>query len=196
MADADHQQLPRIPLETERLLLRDFALDDWPAVHEYARRLEVARFMTWGPNTVADTQAFVRRATVSRDEDPRRDHELAVVEKSTGRLVGGCGITIDAGPHRNAFLGYCLHPDVWGRGYATEASRALLRFGFLTLGAHRVWTTCDPENHASARVLQKIGMRQEGHLREDVWVRGQWRDELILAVLDPEWQALTRSGEL
>jgi len=71
----------------------------------------------------------------------------------------------------------------WGLGYATEAAAALLRYGFDQLGLHKISASCDPENIGSVRVLTKIGMRQEGHLRDQHRVRGQWRDRLLFAAL-------------
>jgi ribosomal-protein-alanine N-acetyltransferase len=76
----------------------------------------------------------------------------------------------------------------WGHGYAPEAARALLDFGFAALGVHRVWADCDPANAAPIRVLEKLGMRREGHLVENAWIKGAWADSLLYAILDHEWR--------
>ena len=89
--------------------------------------------------------------------------------------------------NRAGFLGYCLHSDVWGRGYATEASLTLLRLGFGQLDLHRIATTCDVDNGASARVLEKIGMQREGRLRHSTLLRGEWRDHYVYGILRDEW---------
>jgi RimJ/RimL family protein N-acetyltransferase len=89
--------------------------------------------------------------------------------------------------HHEAELAYALHHQEWGQGYASEATCALLAFGFTTLGLHRVFATCDPDNRASVRVLQKLRMQQEGHLRENTWMRGTWRDSLLYALLAQEF---------
>lgn len=181
---------PQLPRATARLLLRDFVEADWRAVHDYARRPEVARYMPWGPNSEDDTRAFVGRALAAAAPDgPRLDFELAVVECEGGRLVGGCGLSLQAPAHRRGFVGYCLHPEVWGRGYATEATAALLAMAFADLGLHRVVATCDAGNAASARVLEKSGFRREGCLRHDAWRRGQWRDTLLFGLLEDQWRA-------
>ena len=174
---------------TERLLLRDFVEGDWRAVHEYGSDPEVVRFMPWGPNTEDETRAFVARALAGQNEDPRTKHELAIVLRQKGRLIGGCGIRVSAPSDRGADMGYCLHREFWGAGYATEAAEALLAFGFDKLDLHRVMATCDVGNAASARVLEKIGMRREAHFREDSWVRGAWRDSYLYAILEEEWRA-------
>ncbi len=175
-------------LRTERLLLRDFVEADWPAVHEYARDLLVVRFMPWGPNEEEDTRAFVARAVASACEEPRRAYELAVTLLDGGRLIGACGLHHSNPAGRSGWIGYCYARAFWGHGYATEAARAVVGFGFRELSLHRVWATCDPDNRASARVLEKVGMQREGRLREDTNIRGRWRDSLVYGVLEGEWQ--------
>lgn len=128
------------PIETQRQLLRGFEEPDWEAVQQYACRSEVVRFMPWGPNTEQDTKDFVARAIESSKEKSRLEFELAVIDKAAPRLIGGAGLTVTSRPHRQGFLGYCLHSDVWGRGYATEAAGALLDLGFREL---RIGTIMD-----------------------------------------------------
>ena len=83
-----------------------------------------------------------------------------------------------------------LNRDYLGNGYATEASKVLLEFGFAQTDLHRIIGTCQPQNERSRRVLEKLGMRQEGFLREHKWGKGKWHDTLLLAILDHEWHAL------
>ena len=175
-----------LPLHTERLTLRDFAADDWFAVHSYAADPEVARYMDWGPNSDAETRAFIERVLVIRQAAPRRDFELAITLRADGRLIGGCGIHISNPRNREGWIGYILRRDCWGQGYASEAARALLGFGFGALDLHRIFATCDLRNLASARVLEKIGMRHEGHMREHRWQKTEWRDSLLYAILEQE----------
>jgi len=175
-----------IPLRTERLILREFEDGDFAAVHDYARRPDVVRFMPWGPNLEADTRAFLQRTREARGQEPRKDYELAVALAEGGRLIGGAGLHVCR--EGTGCLGYCYHPDYWGRGLATEAAGALLRLGFETLGLHRIFATCDVENAASVRVMVKNGMRREAHFREDARLHGRWRDSYLYAILDREWR--------
>ncbi len=179
--------MKRLWLTTDRLLLRDFDELDWQALHEYACDPEVVRHMEWGPNTEEESRDFIRWAIAYQKEQRRRNYELAVVLKTEDRLIGGCGIHVSEPDSREGFIGYCFNRLFWGQGYATEAARALLEFGFNQLGLHRIFATCDPENIASAHVLEKIGMQREGHLREHKWAKGKWRDSLLYAVLEQEW---------
>ena len=176
-------------IKTPRLVLRDFRENDWSAVHEYAADLDVVRYMPWGPNTAEQTTAFIERAIAASAADPRTSFEFAITLADTGRLIGGCGIRVASRPHRSADMGYCLRKDAWGLGYATEAAAAILGFGFDVLNSHRVFATCDTENHGSARVLEKLGMRREAHFREDTRIHGRWRDSYLYAVLEQEWRA-------
>ncbi|MDP2662526.1 MAG: GNAT family N-acetyltransferase [Dehalococcoidia bacterium] len=173
-------------LKTEYLFLRDFLDTDWTMVHEYASDVEVVRYQEWGPNTEAETKDFVRRAIASGRESPRRNHELAIVLSQTGLPVGGCGIYVSNPSNREGYIGYCINRTYWGQGYATEAARALLEFGFVHLGLHRIFATCDPANTASARVLEKAGMLREGHLREHKWAKGRWRDSFLYGILETD----------
>lgn len=165
-------------------MLREVREEDWEAFHRYASDPEVCRFMAWGPNTEEETRAHVRRCIEARKAQPRRGFSLAVTLKDTDEVVGGCRLTVSDPEHREGWLGYCFNREHWGKGCATEAAGLLVAFGFGTLGLHRIFATCDPENGASARVLEKTGMRFEGRLRGHRWVKGRWRDSLLYAVLE------------
>ena len=151
-------------LRSQRLLLRDFRDDDFKAVHAYATDLDVVRYMTWGPNSEAETREFLERAQSHIENEPRVGFELAVIRGEPEELIGGIGLHVDGS---KAMLGYCFARSAWGQGFATEAARVLVDFGFRSQGLHRIWACCDPENAGSIRVLQKLGMRQEGHLKHD-----------------------------
>ena len=133
-------------------------------------------------------QGHFLRALAAQAEAPRTKFEFAVTLAESGRLIGGCGIRAASRGNRSADMGYCLRKDAWGRGYATEAAEAVLAFGFDVLNNHRIVATCDTENLASARVLEKLGMRREAHFREDARLRGRWRDSYLYAVLEQEWR--------
>jgi ribosomal-protein-alanine N-acetyltransferase len=178
-----------LPLQTERLTLRDFKEDDWIEVQRYAADPEVVRYMEWGPNSEAQTREFIERIRAQQQDEPRHDFELAVTLRADGRLIGGCGFHVSNPHDREGWIGYVFSRDNWGQGYATEAARALLAVGFGQCDLHRIFATCDPRNIASARVLEKIGMRHEGHLREHTWQKGSWRDSLLYAILEEEFRS-------
>jgi [ribosomal protein S5]-alanine N-acetyltransferase len=178
-------------VEGERLFLREYRDDDFEAVHAFGSDPEVVEYLPWGPNTESDTRKFLARAHCYRASDPRWIFELAVVRRDEGEggggeLIGGIGLHKDGS---NAVMAYSGSRSAWGQGYATEAAGLMLDLGFRELDLHRIWAVCDPENTPSASVLRRLGMRQEGHLREAVLIRGEWRDSLIFAILESEWRA-------
>ncbi len=175
-----------LPIATERLVLRDFTMEDTPAVHRYGSDPDVVRYMPWGPNTWKDTEEFLQRKLDDQRADPRGYFDLAVTLASSGELIGACGLTIISTQRLQAAIGYAYRRDVWGNGYATEAAKALVAFGFDELGMHRIFTYCDVDNIASARVLEKTGMQREGRVRHDAFMHGQWRDSYLYAILEDD----------
>jgi ribosomal-protein-alanine N-acetyltransferase len=179
--------VPDVRLETERLILREIEEDDWVAMNRYERIPAVSRFLIWEPNTEQQTKDHVSYLLALRTEEPRNRVVLGIVSKDSDEVVGTVGIMRGSADAHEAEVYCSLHPDHWGKGYATEATRAMIGFGFRGWRLHRVHACCDPENLGSARVLEKCGMRLEGHFRKLVCVKGEWRDRLMYAILEEEW---------
>lgn len=175
-------------LETERLILRDFVAEDWQAVLTYQSNPHYLRYYAWATRTPNDVQEFVAMFLKQQTQSPRIKYQLAATLKSSGELIGNCGIRMNSPNAVEADIGYEIDPAHWGRGYATEAASAMIHYGFTELKVHRIWASCIAENVGSARVLEKLGMRQEGHLRENEFFKGHWWDTLIFGILADEWQ--------
>ncbi|MGN7763483.1 GNAT family N-acetyltransferase [Paenibacillus sp. 22594] len=173
-------------LETERLIIREFVLEDMEEVHAYASDPLVAKYMIWGPNSEEETRSYINLTMEMQRHSPRRDFEFGVVLKQTRQLIGGCGIHVSE--PRQGEIGYCFNPLFWRQGYTSEAAAAVLDFGFRELDLHRVYATCRPENMGSAKVMQKLGMAYEGHLREHLWHKGKWHDSYLYSILKPEYE--------
>jgi RimJ/RimL family protein N-acetyltransferase len=150
-------------LETERLLIREYVAEDWLAAHAYRGDLEVARYMAPRvAENLEQTRAWLEETRRRSAQPSRRLYDLAVTLRSDGRLIGQIWIeplAADSPAADEMSVGYMLHRDHWGRGYATEAVRAIVRFGFEALGARQVSARCFEANRASARVLEKAGLR-------------------------------------
>ena len=174
-------------LESERLFLREFRLSDWPAVHAYTSDPDVVKYMPFGPTTEAQTREHLSQCLTSAAEQPRRIYEMAVILRAENHLMGTVTLALHPYERRVSSFSFLLHPQYWGHGYATEAMRTLISFGFRELQLHRLEDTCDTRNLASARVMEKLGMRREGHLRETIWKDEQWYDEYIYAILARDW---------
>jgi len=179
-------------LTTERLLLREFIEDDWPAVLAYQSDQRYLRFYQWTLRTEEDVRAFIQTFIDQHQEQPRTKFQLAICLPHDGLLIGNCGIRMQRADATEAETGYELAPEHWGQGYATEAARAIVEFGFKELNLHRIWAHCVAENIASAHVLEKLGMQLEGRLRENEWLKGRWSDRLLFGILAREWNARER----
>lgn len=161
-------------LRTARLALREYATNDFDAVHAFSSDVRIAEFVDWGPNTAADTRSFLETCLAAQRKQVRTNFTLAVVVPG-GVPLGSVGLTVAGSVGQ---LGYVIAPSHWGRGYATEAASALLAFGMDELKLQRINATCRPENKASARVLEKIGMARAGLRKADRLIRGEWCDSL------------------
>jgi RimJ/RimL family protein N-acetyltransferase len=137
--------------------------------------------------------ALFRRLRMPRLESEGDVLELAAVLRSTGQMVGAMTFFHRSTVHARGEIGYTIAPRFAGLGLAQEGATALLRLGF-SLGLHRIEAQCDARNLASARVMQRIGMRQDAHMRENEFVKGEWTDALVFAMLADEWAERGESG--
>ncbi|MCE7009684.1 GNAT family N-acetyltransferase [Kibdelosporangium philippinense] len=182
---------PSDKIETDRLWLRVSNPADLDELYDIRSRPEVTRYLYTGVLGREEVQAMLdeRIAKKSQLPAPGESLILAIVRKDTGAMIGDVVLNSLPGEHKQAEIGYVLHPDHYGHGFATEASRPLLRIAFEDLKAHRVIGRLDGRNTASARVLAKLGMRQEAHFRENEFIKGEWSDEVVYAMLASEWSA-------
>jgi RimJ/RimL family protein N-acetyltransferase len=180
---------PQYPIMTPRLMLRPYTSDDLDALHDMQSRPEVTRYLYFGTRDhgqVRDVLQVKIQGTALRVQG---DTLLpAVVLRETGALIGDLMLRWTSGEHRQGEIGYILHPDHQGMGYATEAAEAMLRLGF-EFGLHRICGRLDGRNTASARVLERLGMRREGYFVQNEFVKGEWTDELVYGMLADEWRS-------
>jgi RimJ/RimL family protein N-acetyltransferase len=173
--------VPFTPIETDRLRLRAFVPDDWPAVHAYAADPATMTYIPEGPMSEEQAKAFV--AEHAGDEARAIALTLRADDRPIGHLVWHPWFA-----HRTNEIGWVLNERYRGQGYATEGATALLRHGFETLGLHRIIATCQPENVPSWRVMEKLGMRREAHFRQCIYRDDStWWDEYFYAILAEEW---------
>ena len=179
-----------LPIETERLHLREFVKTDWQAMLK-ASNAKAMKFFDTAPFTEDDARAWVRDVIGNQSQDPRMRYAFAIELRENGQVIGYCDLVI-RGPIecRMAYSGFRYVQKCWGKGYGTEAEKAILAFGFETLGLHRVSSICEPENIASRCIMEKCGMRREGHGILDHWnpKRKKWGDTYYYAILKDEWE--------
>ena len=169
-------------LETERLVLRKMKPEDAGGVFAYASDPEVARYMVWDVHrSKGDTEALLD-LTMSRYASGSAP-DWGLVYKSDGRLVGSAGFVAWEREHARAEAGYVLHRGYWGRGLVAEALGAMISFGFKQMGLNRIEARCIAENTSSARVMEKAGMAYEGTMRQREFLKGEYRDMMLYAIL-------------
>jgi ribosomal-protein-alanine N-acetyltransferase len=145
----------------------------------------VTRTLSFDTRTRREQAARLAEDVTRARTSPRSDYYLAITVGEDEHLIGVARLGL--GSHRSAELGYALRADSWHRGYATEAARLLLDFGFAALGLHRVHAYCGPGNSASQAVLDRLGFTYEGRIRDHVLTSGAWRDSLLYGLLEQEW---------
>ncbi|HEU4529313.1 MAG TPA: GNAT family protein [Actinomycetota bacterium] len=179
------------PIGTERLVLRAFEPGDFDTVYAMRSNPEIVRYLYWDVHTRDQARRAledrIRFRSIRREGDVLA---LAAVRHGTDDMVVDVILRFVSEAHSLAEIGYIVHPDHQGNGYATEAARAVLAIAFDDVGFHRVVGSLEARNAASARVLDKLGMRREAHLVENEWVKGEWQSEVVYAMLDREWRAL------
>jgi RimJ/RimL family protein N-acetyltransferase len=178
--------LPSPTLRSDRLLLRPFSDADADALVAIHSNAHVMRYWDSPPWTgPGRAERFIANSRQMADEGTGA--RLAIDRLSDGAFVGWCGLHRWNPDYRSAALGYCLGEEAWGRGYATEGARALLRWAYDTLDLNRVQAEVDTRNPASARVLEKLGFVREGKLREDCVVNGEVSDSWVYGLLRRDW---------
>ena len=169
-------------LLTARLLLRPLAPGDWHDVLAYASDPDITRYLPEGVMSAEQVQAFIA-------EHQPTSGALAAILAAEDRFIGHLTFHPWYASHIYE-IGWVFHPEHHGQGYATEAATALFAYGFETLGLHRIIATCQPENIASWRVMEKLGMLREAHFRKVFAVdEATWLDEYLYAMLEEEWFA-------
>ncbi|MBS4198548.1 GNAT family N-acetyltransferase [Bacillus sp. FJAT-49732] len=176
-------------LKGTRIKLREIVNEDWQDIHAYASNPSVCRFQPWGPNTEEDTKIFLNQILMDAQENPRTRYYFAIIEKESDSLIGSCELNLRDNTNRTGEISYIIHPEYWGKGYATEAAKLLITLGFTEFNLHRIFATCDTRNIGSAKVLEKTGMMLEGRMREDLLIKDGWRDSYLYSILEYEWKA-------
>jgi RimJ/RimL family protein N-acetyltransferase len=176
-----------VRIETERLVIRELRDDDWPALHAVESLPEINRYQAYDAHTEQASRDLIARALREAACEPRALYELAVTRRGDARLLGRGGFRRSGHELRTGELWCVLAPAEHGRGLVTEAARAVIELAFGQLGMHRLFGDCDPRNAASARLMERLGMRREAHHVQNLWAKGEWCDSWIYALLASEW---------
>lgn len=178
------ESLPQ--LITDRLVMRRITMDDAWSVFDYVSDPEVVRFSIGEPHqSLEDSERYI--ASICDAYDQNTAGLWAITRKDNACFMGTCGYELWYQDYHRAEIGYSLSRDNWGKGYATEALRAMVYFGLQVMGLNRIEALTHPDNIPSARVLQKAGFFREGLLRENIYSRGQYFDTEIYSILQRDF---------
>lgn len=175
-----------LKLETERLLLRTVELSDAAAIYAYRSRPDVGKYQS-RHKSPADTRRLIRAVRKAALGTPGTWHQLVIIEKRSGALIGDLGVHFTGKENRQAELGFTLAPKWQGKGYATEALRCLMGHLFRRLRKHRLYATADPRNTRSVSLMERLGMRLEAYYKKSFWTGREWADDVLYALLREEW---------
>jgi RimJ/RimL family protein N-acetyltransferase len=180
------------PIHTERLTLRLMTAGDIDDIFAYQSREDVCRYLLFEPRTRAEVaakiEAFAHATTLATDHDYLQlALELPAIGDSPSRVIGDSYFTLANLENSRGEIGWTMHPDFVGRGYASEAARTVLGIAFETIGLRRVVAELDPRNDASIALCLRLGMREEAHFVQDLWYKGEWADTGMYAILRDEW---------
>ena len=161
-------------LRAKRITLRPMHSIDAEDMYDYAKREEVTKYLLWSPHpSVSYTRDYLRY--IEGRYALGDFYDWAIIDLESSRMIGTCGFTKIHTDHDAGEIGYVLHPDFWGKGYAVEAARCVMDFGFETLGLHRIEARFMKGNAASLRVMEKLGMTFEGYHVDEIYVKGEYK---------------------
>jgi aminoglycoside 6'-N-acetyltransferase len=183
------------PTQTERLLLRLMVDDDLDDVHDWMSDESVTRYQLYEVRSREQVQEHIDKVKVARRLEKDDDFvEFAIVLPATDadrdRVIGCLYFQLKSAENETAEIGWALTAKYHGKGYASEAARAMLGTAFEVMGLHRVTAELDPRNAASVALCLRLGMRHEAHHIEDLRFKGEWADTGVYAILAREWRAL------
>jgi [ribosomal protein S5]-alanine N-acetyltransferase len=168
----------------EDVFLRELTMSDVTDLHRVYGSPRATEHLSFEPRTPEQTTTLLKNVVTKAQENPRVEYSLAAALNTDNTLIGLARLAI--GEHRSGQIGFALHPDHWNRGLGRQTVSLLLELGFQHLGLHRIWGARSPHNHRSARLMQSLGMIEEGRIRDHLFTRGAWRDSIVHSLLEDE----------
>jgi len=176
-----------IVLSSDRIVLRQIESEDADKIFEYRSQPEIYQFQSWKPSTIQEVNDFITHRIVREPNIKNSWFQLAIIEKETNALIGDVGLHFLPEEPDQVEIGITLRKESQGKGLATEVLRLVFDYLFITLKKHRIIASVDPQNIASIRLMERLGMRKEAHFRKSLFMNGKWQDDMIYALLETEW---------
>ena len=181
--------LPSYPIYTKRLILRPFQEPDLDDLYEMRSQAEVVRYLYWDVQTRVQTkEALDIKMTLTQFQKEGDTIALAVVQAESGRVIGEVSLYWHSEHHQQGEVGFIFNPAFQGKGYASEATEAMLGLGFDVYKLHRIIGRCDVRNIGSYKLMERLGMRREAYFIHNEIFKGEWGDEFVYAILHDEWR--------
>ena len=178
-----------LTIETDRLLLRDFRPEDFEAFYQSSRDPEYQQYYSEKETGREFWKMIFERILDSINATARLKFQMAICLK-TGEIIGTCGVRIEDQENQQASFGCAIARPYWGKSLAYEASHRILEYGFSGLPVHRVYAETISENTHARLLIERLGMKLEGVLRQNRYFRGRWWNTAIYAILKDEWESL------
>ena len=180
--------------KTQRLRLRALQEKEAEILWAYRNQPDVMLFQGWTPKDPKEVSDYAAEMRKRPPCEPGHWYQVVIelYDSNTGEVgevIGDVAFCIETEMQKQAELGIALDTKYQGKGYAQEAVKALISFLFETFDLHRIHLSIDPANHASRKLTERVGFRFEGHLKSAVYFKGQWCDDIIMAMLKSEWMS-------
>lgn len=176
-----------IELISERLKMRLIQFSDLNAIHDLHSLPETDEFNTLGiPANIGVTKNIIEPQILAHQQEEILTYTFAIEELSTETFIGLFGLKLGSKKYNNAEIWYKLNVEYWGKGYGTEVVNRILDFGFNDLKLHRIQAGCAVKNIGSIKVLEKAGMKREGHARQTLPLKTGWSDNFEYAILETD----------
>ncbi len=174
-------------INTQRLNLARLRSSDAATFYQYHSDPVVSCYQSWEPESLDEVTRFISDQQLVAFDTPDTWFQFAIRLRESNLLVGDMGARFPEGDSRQVEVGFTIAPAHQRQGYGIEAVKGLLGYLLGPLGKHRVFASVDPRNEASIALLNRIGMRQEAHFRESLWIKGEWVDDIVFGILKSEW---------
>lgn len=172
-------------IKTSRLRIKILNMNDKETFFQYRSLPEIFQFQSWKPRSIYEVEEFILKNISTTPNKVGTWLQLAICLEN-GQMIGDIGVHFF--DEYQIEIGYTLSPEYQGMGYALEAVEGIINYIFNTLRKHRITASVDPNNHASIKLLEKIGFRKEGHLIKSLYMDNQWYDDCIYSILEEEWK--------
>lgn len=173
-------------IRTKRLIIRLAEPQDAPTIYSYRSDFEANRYQGWFPQSEQEVHDYILNMPKTLDV-ANVCLQFVIIRMADGKLIGDMGIIFNNHNLMQAEIGCTLDKTYHGQGYAVEATQAMINYIFDTLGKHRIIACIDPRNRPSIKLIERLGFRKEAHFRESYYLRGEWVDDVIYALLQKEW---------